>query len=169
MIPTFPIAALALASAATALPNLQRRGLPGAVYTCTSPYFTGDCQWTRPDDRCIIAGMGAQAIQSIGPDPGGYCFLYKRSDCVESAGDTIVKFPGLSAPGSVPKFPDVQSLRCYARPAKREDEAVEGKVKQLLAGGVGSADREEHKEEIEAMEKDGFSEGVIGLEKGVYY
>jgi hypothetical protein len=113
--------------------------------------------------------MGPQAIQSIGPDPDGYCFLYKRFDCTESSGDTIVNFPGLSAPGSVPKFPDFQSMMCFARAAKRADVGVDVKVKQLLAGGVGSADREAHKDEIEAMENDGFSEGVIGLNKGVYY
>lgn len=38
-----------------------------------------------------------------------------------------------------------------------------------LAGGVGSMDRREHLEEIRAMEEDNFSEGLIGLRKGVYY
>lgn len=38
-----------------------------------------------------------------------------------------------------------------------------------LAGGVGSLERKAHLKEIQAMEKDGFSEGLIGLKAGVYY
>ena len=38
-----------------------------------------------------------------------------------------------------------------------------------LAGGVGSLERKAHLKEIQAMEKDGFNEGLIGLKKGMYY
>jgi hypothetical protein len=163
MIPTLAIAALTLVSTATALPNLQRRGLPGAVYTCTSTYFSGDCQWTPPNDRCIITGFGATGIKSIGPDPDGYCVLYDKFDCTGM--QYTVNFPGISGPGGIPKF---TAFKCYAGKASKRA-GVGIKEKELLAGGVGSADREEHKNEIEAMEQDGFSEGMIGLNKGVYY
>lgn len=44
---------------------------------------------------------------------------------------------------------------------------VEGDVR--LAGGVGSAYRRVHAVAIGRMEEDGFREGVIGLDKGMYY
>ena len=38
-----------------------------------------------------------------------------------------------------------------------------------LAGGVGSLERKAHSKELQAMEKDGFREGLIGLKKHMYY
>ena len=35
-----------------ALPNLQRRGLPGAVYTCSGENFSGSCGWSPSRPPC---------------------------------------------------------------------------------------------------------------------
>lgn len=150
-----------------ALPNIQRRGLPGAVYTCTGEQFSEDCGWTPPSTDCHIA-----SAKSIGPDPGGYCTLYKNFDCTESV--RTLRFPG-AATG----LPAYMSFKCSVgvgtsgTVAPQASANTELSSKALpadkLAGGVGSLERKAHLKEIQAMEKDGFSEGLIGLKAGVYY
>ncbi len=65
---------LAFLSTARARPSLHRRGLPGAVYTCTDTNFRGDCQWTAPTTQCRQPGPASLgfSIQSLGPDPVRY-------------------------------------------------------------------------------------------------
>ncbi|KAF3040341.1 hypothetical protein E8E12_008877 [Didymella heteroderae] len=150
-----------------ALPNLQRRGLPGAVYTCADENFSGDCGWSLPSTNCRIA-----TAKSIGPDPGGYCTLYKKFDCTESV--RTLRFPGVSS-----GLPAYMSFKCGVGVGISGTVAPQGSadldlsLKALpadrLAGGVGSADRKKHLKELQAMEKDGFSEGLIGLKKDMYY
>lgn len=150
-----------------ALPNLQRRGLPGAVYTCDEENFGGDCGWSLPSTNCRIA-----TAKSIGPDPGGYCTLYKKFDCTESV--RTLRFPGVSS-----GLPDYMSFKCgvgvgiSGTVAPQANPNANLSLKALpadrLAGGVGSADRKKHLKELQAMEKDGFSEGMIGLKKDMYY
>ncbi|XPS94281.1 hypothetical protein M3J09_003604 [Ascochyta lentis] len=150
-----------------ALPNLQRRGLPGAVYTCTGEQFSQDCGWSLPTTNCRIANA-----KSIGPDPGGYCTLYKNFDCTESV--RTLRFPGAGS-----GLPEYMSFKCgvgvgisgtVAPMANTNtDQALKALPAARLAGGVGSLERKAHLKEIQAMEKDGFSEGLIGLKKGVYY
>jgi hypothetical protein len=150
-----------------ALPQLQRRGLPGAVYTCSGENFSQDCGWSLPTTSCRIA-----SAKSIGPDPGGYCTLYKNFDCTESV--RTLRFPG-AATG----LPDYMSFRCgvgvgiSGTVAPQANTGAEASLKVLpadrLAGGVGSLERKAHLKEIQAMEKDGFREGLIGLKKDVYY
>jgi hypothetical protein len=155
---------LALLSTTTARSSLRRRGLPGAVYTCTSTDFGGDCQWTPPPGRCII--IGNPGIQSLGPDPDGYCILYEKSDCTGTQIQTV-RFPGISS-----SIPTAGAFKCYANVhfELNDNQVVKQKgVDPRLAGGVGSAEREEHAKEIEQMEQDGFSQGLIGFNKRVYY
>lgn len=150
-----------------AFPNLHRRGLPGAVYTCDEENFGGDCGWSLPSTNCRIA-----TAKSIGPDPGGYCTLYKKFDCTDSV--RTLRFPGVSS-----GLPNYMSFKCgvgvgiSGTVAPQANANADLKLKALpadrLAGGVGSADRKEHLEELQAMEKDGFSEGMIGLKKNMYY
>lgn len=175
----FSILLLALFSTSAARPNLkiQRRGLPGAVYTCTSTDFRGNCQWTAPPTRCIQPGpasLGA-GIESLGPDPGGFCILYEKFDCTGTEVQTI-RFPGVSS-----GLPEFGAFRCSAdgvqRNAKLDSNADRnGLTKPLdpladprLAGGIGSMERKNHLEEIKAMEDEGFKDGLIGFKKDVYY
>jgi hypothetical protein len=170
MIATIPFLLFALVSSVTARPNLQRRGLPGAVYTCDEQDFRGNCQWNPPSDRCIIQGPAGSGVVSLGPDPDGTCILYEKFDCTGKEIQTV-RFPGLA--GGLPTF---AAFKCSANPKARNGLTADLAVKALdpladprLAGGVGSAERNQHLEEIKSMEKDGFSEGLIGLNKGVYY
>lgn len=150
-----------------ALPKLQRRGLPGAVYTCDEDNFGGDCAWSLPSTTCRIA-----SAKSIGPDPGGYCTLYKNFDCTESV--RTLRFPGVSS-----NLPYYMSFKCgvgvgiSGTVAPQANADLDLSLKALpadrLAGGVGSADRKKHLKELRAMEKDGFSTGLIGLKKDMYY
>lgn len=154
-------------TSSNALPSLQRRGLPGAVYTCSSENFSGSCGWSLPTTNCRIA-----SAQSIGPDPGGYCTLYKNFDCTDSV--RTLRFPGASS--SLPKY---MSFKCgvgvgisgtVAPQAKANpDLSLKALPADRLAGGVGSTERKAHLKELQAMEKDGFSEGLIGLRKDMYY
>lgn len=150
-----------------ALPNLQRRGLPGAVYTCTAENFAGDCGWSLPTTNCRIANAN-----SIGPDPGGYCTLYKNFDCTESV--RTLRFPGIST--ALPKY---MSFKCGVgigisgtvapQANANPDLSLKALPADRLAGGVGSLERKTHLKELEAMEREGFSEGLIGLKKDMYY
>ncbi|OAL56521.1 hypothetical protein IQ07DRAFT_9723 [Pyrenochaeta sp. DS3sAY3a] len=171
------IVLIAVLCTASAHPSLQRRGLPGAVYTCTEENFRGDCQWSSPTNRCRLPGPAIlnSGIKSLGPDPGGFCTLYEKFDCTGQEIQTI-QFPGLSA--QIPKF---GSFRCSTdrdQTAKLSNGNVDStsSTKTLhpfadprLAGGVGSMERNNHIDEIGKMERDGFKEGLIGLKKGIYY
>ncbi|KAF2264391.1 hypothetical protein CC78DRAFT_616815 [Lojkania enalia] len=145
----------------------HKRGLPGAVYICTDKRFSGNCAWQPPSSDCRIVGTGDLAPESIGPDPGGFCALYSSQECSESLIQTL-RFPGLAS--GVPEF---GSLRCWA---DETDETIsgltamgQGDVDARLAGGVGSARRKEVESAVEEMQKDGFREGMIGLNKKEYY
>jgi hypothetical protein len=150
-----------------AFPSLQRRGLPGAVYTCNGENFSEDCGWSLPTINCRIA-----SAKSIGPDPGGYCTLYKNFDCTESV--RTLRFPGAGT-----GLPAYMSFKCgigvgiSGTVAPQANANPDAMLKTLpadrLAGGVGSMERKAHLKEIQAMEKDRFSEGLIGLKKDVYY
>lgn len=150
-----------------ALPNLKRRGLPGAVYTCAGENFSEGCAWSLPTTNCRIA-----TAKSIGPDPGGYCTLYKKFDCTESV--RTLRFPGAST-----RLPEYMSFKCGVgvgisgtvapQANANTDTSLVSLPADRLAGGVGSLERKAHLKEIQAMEKDGFKEGLIGLKKDVYY
>lgn len=105
---------------------------------------------------------------SIGPDPDGSCILYEKFDCTGNEVRTV-RFPGIA--GGLPKF---SAFKCSPNAqARRAGVAVKAldplAVDPRLAGGVGSVERQNHLEEIKLMEEDGFSEGLIGFKKGVYY
>jgi hypothetical protein len=157
---------LALFSTTEALPNLYRRGLPGAVYTCTGNNFAGHCAWSSPTSNCRIA-----SAVSIGPDPGGQCTLYSKFDCTGEV--KTLRFPGVGS--NLPKY---QSFMCKKddgntdTPASTTNGSSSGALglpAARLAGGVGSLERKAHEKEIMKMEADGFKYGLIGLKKNVYY
>jgi hypothetical protein len=150
---------LALFSAVEALPNLYRRGLPGAVYTCDGNNFAGNCAWSTPTPNCRIA-----SAVSIGPDPGGQCTLYSKFDCTGEV--KTIRFPGMGS--NLPKY---QSFMCKKDEGLKETTGVGalGLSAAMLAGGVGSLERKAHEKEIIKMEADGFKYGLIGFKKNVYY
>lgn len=176
------IVLIAVLCTASAQPSLQRRGLPGAVYTCTEENFRGDCQWSSPTNKCRLPGPASldSGIKSLGPDPGGFCTLYEKFDCTGQEIQTL-QFPGLSA--QIPKFGAFRCSTDRDQTAKLsngngnvDSTSSTSSTKTLypsadprLAGGVGSMERKNHIEEIEKMERDGFKEGLIGLKKGIYY
>ncbi|PSN59331.1 hypothetical protein BS50DRAFT_447472, partial [Corynespora cassiicola Philippines] len=163
---TIFLAHLLLIPSTSAAPSrLHRRGLPGAVYICTGPNFTGDCGWLMPNSgSCHIAGTGENTPQSVGPDPGGSCVLFEKADCTGNQ-ELTLRFPGQG--GDLPTFGGV---KCFADGQPRDDGAgIAAEVDVRLAGGIGSVDRKEVQQQVEAMEADGFSQGMIGLKKGVYY
>ncbi|KAF2032284.1 hypothetical protein EK21DRAFT_110229 [Setomelanomma holmii] len=172
MLSTIPVILLALFSTVTGRPNLQRRGLPGAFYGCDGTMFQGNCGWIPPEEAatCIENGPLDKGLKSIGPDPDGTCTLYDDAVC---AGKEVRKltFPGLA--GGVPKFGSIKcSANQQARAAAIEDlttKTLNPVADPRLAGGVGSTERLNHLEELKQMEKDGFSEGLIGFKKGTYY
>lgn len=103
---------------------------------------------------------------SIGPDPDGTCTLYEKFDCTGKEISTV-SFPGLA--GGLPKF---GAFKCRPNTQTRSAasvKALDPLADPRLAGGVGSVERKNHLKELEAMEKAGFKEGLIGLKKGVYY
>lgn len=160
-----------------ALPHLQRRGLPGAVYICDGTQFRGNCGWIPPSNRCVQQGGAGRGTESIGPDPGGFCTLYEKFDCTGTKIQTV-RFPGILS-----DLPQFGALRCFADTTVAQEnkdgavgaapastkETLDPFADPRLAGGVGSADRKKNIEEISQMEKDGFRDGLIGLKKGVYY
>ena len=169
---------LALSSISTARPGLHRRGLPGAVYTCTEPNFSGKCQWNSPTTICRQPGPASlhMGLESLGPDPGTTCILYEKFDCTGNEVKTV-RFPGI--PINMPEF---QAFKCTPDSSTQGNKpqptntTLPSSVKALdphadprLAGGIGSLHRKNHLDEIKAMEANGFKEGMIGLEKGVYY
>ncbi|KAF2020348.1 hypothetical protein BU24DRAFT_127 [Aaosphaeria arxii CBS 175.79] len=153
---------------------LSKRGLPGAVYICTDPNFRGDCGWVAPSQECRIAGTGLQAPESIGPDPGGFCVLYADAACKGNQIATL-RFPGIGS--GVPAFSAIRCLGVQQEATKTANrlsntaQALKGVTQDdpRLAGGVGSMSRKRIKAQMERMEQDGFSEGLIGLRPGEYY
>ncbi|KAG9196845.1 hypothetical protein G6514_003819 [Epicoccum nigrum] len=53
-------------------------GNPGAVYTCSGPNFSGNCNYRMPNDVCFTL---TEKLQSIGPDMGGYYVIFDDSKC----------------------------------------------------------------------------------------
>lgn len=112
------------------------------------------------------------APESIGPDPGGFCVLYGNAKCDGNQLKTL-RFPGVGS--GLPAF---QGIKCLAdsssaanmtgfsggsvgggTPAKKGGDP-------RLAGGEGSLKAKKLKDLLGEMDK---SEGMIGLEKSVYY
>jgi hypothetical protein len=163
-------------SAAAPTHRLRKRGLPGAVYICTSDNFRGACAWTAPNSRCHIAGTGNNSARSIGPDEDGFCVLFEKATC------TGAQVKTLRYPGQASDMPAFMSLKCYSDgngmranatavasgSAKVESSILAG-ADPRLAGGVGSMERKNLEDVMEQMEKDGFRQGMIGLKKGHYY
>ena len=62
------------------------QGLPGAVYICKGH----ECAWYPPaiSTQCMsYAGLALPTL--IGPDPSGYCLLFKDAECK----DMVTPFP----------------------------------------------------------------------------
>ncbi|KAF2656745.1 hypothetical protein K491DRAFT_596394 [Lophiostoma macrostomum CBS 122681] len=148
--------------------KLRKRTLAGAVYICTDFNFRGDCAWQAPSSDCRIPGTGDEAPLSIGPDPGGFCVLYEKSTC-EGREIITLKFPGMD--WAIPSF---GGMKCFVGDGAGQNFTAEAPIELVngdprLDGGAGSIKNRQLKDVLEAMEKDGFSEGLIGLEKKTYY
>ncbi|KAK7189331.1 hypothetical protein DPSP01_012372 [Paraphaeosphaeria sporulosa] len=153
--------------------RFRKRGLPGAVYICTSDNFRGDCAWTAPNNRCHIAGTGNNSARSIGPDEDGFCVLFEKATCTGTQVKTL-RFPGQAS-----NMPTFMSLKCFSdgngngARANATATAVTSNIlpdaDPRLSGGVGSMERKNLENVMEQMEKDGFRQGMIGLKKGHYY
>jgi hypothetical protein len=156
--------------------RLHRRGLPGAVYICTDQNFRGDCSWIAPNNDCHIIGTGEFAPESIGPDPDGFCIFYEKATCTGRQIETI-RYPGRAS-----EMPAFMGLKCFAdgqAAAANASSSAQGGRKggsaalavadPRLAGGFGSMEAKQLKGVLDAMEKEGFKEGMIGLKKGHYY
>ena len=125
-----------------------------------------------PDNKCHIPGTGDNSPESIGPDPDGYCILWTSTMCDGNQIRTL-RFPGLET-----AVPDFGSIKCYADVAGGGKNAtltptgrkgVTAGADPRLMGGTGSADALALKGVLADMEKEGFSQGMIGLKKGHYY
>jgi hypothetical protein len=156
--------------------RLHRRGLPGAVYICTDQNFRGHCSWIAPNTDCHIPGTGEFGPESIGPDPDGYCILFEKATCTGKQIETL-KYPGRAS-----GMPTFMGLKCFAdgpEAAGNTSSVVQSgavvasgalaAADPRLPGGFGSMEAKQLKSVLEAMEKDGFKEGMIGLKKGHYY
>ncbi|KAF1844525.1 uncharacterized protein K460DRAFT_404820 [Cucurbitaria berberidis CBS 394.84] len=103
--------------AVAADPCPANMGLPGGVYICSDKNFTGQCTWMPPRPACRY--FDGFHPTSIGPDPGGYCLLWRNHTC---EGEAIsfwfgkVQAEKLYCPGSgdVPRGVQVGSFRCFA-------------------------------------------------------
>ena len=102
-----PLLATSITAAPQGPSELSSHGLPGAFYLCTSPNWTGSCAWNRPGSGCRIAGTGSQPPQSIDPDEGGYCILYKDVKCKQQV-------EKLTYPGKLDGLPEFTAVKCFA-------------------------------------------------------
>ncbi|KAF9735192.1 hypothetical protein PMIN06_010803 [Paraphaeosphaeria minitans] len=153
--------------------RFRKRGIPGAVYICTSDNFRGDCAWTAPSNQCHIAGTGNNSARSIGPDEDGFCILFEKATCTGTQVKTL-RFPGQAS-----NMPTFMSLKCFSdgnRHGSRANVTATAATSNIipdadprLSGGVGSMERKNLENVMEQMEKDGFRQGMIGLKKGHYY
>ena len=161
---------ISLVSKASAMPSpwaskysahlhLSARGLPGAVYICTGSNFSGNCGWITPSLDCHLLGTGSTAPGSIGPDSGGACVFYPDTECKGMPIETL-RFPGSS---DLPK--SAQSLKCSADSSVTASKEVSQKAS--LAGGEGSTKKEVLDKQLGGNIN--TKEGLIGLEKDVYY
>lgn len=137
---------------------LARRGLAGAYYTCTKPNFAGECSWTQPNTGCHIQGEPG-GIKSLGPDPGTFCTLYSRDDCIGYLVQ-YVRFPGIAK-----DMPEFGSFDCSNLVGKREGDTATATVdaNALVDGDVQGFGL------LKTVESEGREEGMIGLKKGAYY
>ncbi|KAH6615135.1 hypothetical protein C7974DRAFT_59856 [Boeremia exigua] len=97
----------------------SKSGNPGAVYYCRTRNFNnavaGDCIYHLPDPKnaCFTTPF---AVQSIGPDKGGYCVLFEDKECLGSV-ITLEDINRVVCPG-VKKWPSnlpkAGSMACYA-------------------------------------------------------
>jgi hypothetical protein len=148
-------------------PALHKRGIAGAVYICTDANFLGDCGWIGDaTTKCSISGTGSDKPESVGPDPGGFCILYVNQAC------TGKEIQRLSFPGQASNVPEFGSMKCFVGNEGSTTQTKKLSAKERadrLAGGQGSTRNKKLGEVLKYMESKGNGEGMIGLEKGVYY
>ncbi|KAF2476642.1 uncharacterized protein BDR25DRAFT_375650 [Lindgomyces ingoldianus] len=140
-------------------PIIHKRGLPGAVYICTERNFAGECGWVMPSTNCHIPGTGDDTPRSIGPDPGGFCILYEKATCKGNQVLTL-RFPG--ADSAIPEF---GGMKCFANGVGNMTQNLAG----AASGAPGSGDARLAGGIVREMVEKGHPDGMIGLEKGVYY
>jgi hypothetical protein len=62
-------------------PSANQIGQAGGVYMCSGPKFDGACKWHSPSEMANCYTWKGPTAGSIGPDPGGVCYLYPSNDC----------------------------------------------------------------------------------------
>ncbi|KAH6877825.1 hypothetical protein BKA58DRAFT_83433 [Alternaria rosae] len=146
----------------SALPthHLSRRGLPGAYYTCTKSNFAGECSWTQPNTECHIQGSPG-GIASLGPDQGSTCALYQNFSCT---GDILQKltFPGIAT--DMPKFGSFKCVEQGSSGGSRKEVEQAVVLTELEAADLAVEDFG-----VKSVAMEGREEGMIGLQKGIYY
>ncbi|KAF1976508.1 hypothetical protein BU23DRAFT_551462 [Bimuria novae-zelandiae CBS 107.79] len=98
--------------------DLQPAGIPGSLYACQLNDFRGDCFWNSPDkvNSCSLLLIGnpsspfAYKPRSFGPDPGGYCDIFKGRVCNDQTRVKRIDYPGVRSPAEVP---DWDIIRCF--------------------------------------------------------
>ncbi|KAF2823281.1 hypothetical protein CC86DRAFT_457694 [Ophiobolus disseminans] len=172
MLPTAPVILFALLSSVSARPSLQRRGLPGGVFTCTGIDFSGNCQWIAPTDDChddgVVVGQ-ANGIMSLGPDEDGSCTTYDKPGCKGNVIQEFV-FPGLKDIGL-----DFASFNCKADVKPTGNHNATNTANSNSNSMLRSRDRSLHVfarnielEEREPENKTSFVQEVGNLVKGVF-
>ncbi|KAH8623121.1 hypothetical protein IG631_22278 [Alternaria alternata] len=84
----------------------------GGVFCCNGYNYMGNCRWrayptTPGSEWCYSFGNVEERPRSIGPDPSGWCELFKEEGCRGEAveiwkgiGDKRLKCPGISDSGT---------------------------------------------------------------------
>jgi hypothetical protein len=78
---------------ATIVAEVTHKGLPGGFWFCNQPNWEGQCKWIPPFEGCMTLAFNSldERPNSIGPDWGGYCILYRDQGCI---GDIVEAVPG---------------------------------------------------------------------------
>ena len=59
-------------------PSSDESRVPGSVYICSEPNWTGSCSSVFPGiDVCLDFSPGDWGVESFGPDAGAECILFR--------------------------------------------------------------------------------------------
>ena len=137
--------------------DLRPVGTPGGLYACQFENFGGTCFYNRPETLkgCSLLLIGnpnnpvAYKPQSLGPDQGGYCDVFKGRVCNDQTRVKRIDYPGAR---KLTDFPDWDTIRCYDhlnQASSREDIAVE-----VLIQSEGTIATESHRSRTHVQPND---------------
>ena len=92
--------------------------MPGGLYACQYENFGGACFYNRPEQvrGCSLLLIGnpngsvAHKPQSLGPDEGGYCDVFKGRVCNDQTRVKRIDYPGAR---KLIDIPDWDAIQCY--------------------------------------------------------